>query len=87
MGARVRKRHPRVEVFRGGPKTVERAAGLLSEVAQLQIYEDVPDFLEAIAEMKAYGFQVAALSPVTFHRDVILEFDCLLIRETENRPG
>jgi len=69
-----------LEVFRGGPKAMSQAVGLLSEVAQLQIYEQVPDFLEAIAELRAYGFMVAALAPVTFHRDVVLEYDCLMIR-------
>jgi hypothetical protein len=31
--------------FRGGPNTLLKAAGLLTEIAQLQIYEEVPDFL------------------------------------------
>lgn len=69
-----------LEVFRGGPRALGKAVGLLSEVAQLQIYEEVPDFLQAIAEMREYGFEVAALAPVTFHEDVVLEFDCLMLR-------
>ncbi len=74
-----------LEVFRGGPKALGEAVGLLSEIAQLQIYEQVPDFLDSIAAMRSHGFEVAALAPVTFHEDVVIEFDCLMIRRDPGR--
>ena len=67
-----------LEVLRGAPKTARQSAALLCEVSQLRIYEGAPDFLDAIREMRSYGFDIAAMAPVTFHNGVVIEFDCLL---------
>lgn len=73
-----------LEVFRGGRTTVSNAAALLTEVSQIQIYDGVPDFLDAIAELRGYGFEVASLTPVTFHGMAALEFDCLMVKKAKH---
>ena len=74
-----------LEVFAGLGDRVTDFVGLQSEVALLQLYEDMPRMPEAITEYEAAGFEITGLYPVS--RDVrtarVLEFDCVMVRSGE----
>lgn len=70
-----------LEVIRGSP--IEKLAAIQLEVAQVQIYDGVPDMLTALAEVRYLGFDIAAMSPVVFNGLAVMEFDCLLTRKVK----
>ena len=46
-----------LRVLRGGRRMLaSRVVGVQIELAALHIYEDAPDYVEALAEMRGYGF-------------------------------
>jgi hypothetical protein len=63
---------------------LEVLRGASEDYSQLRwdLYENAADFLEAIREMRSYGFYVAAMSPVSFHGRGIVGFDCLMIKSS-----
>ncbi|WP_445259136.1 FkbM family methyltransferase [Nocardioides aurantiacus] len=78
--------------FRGAGRLV-RAGGpvvaLLSEVANLAIYDDVPPMAEHLAEYADAGWSLAGLYPVSFERASlrVIEHDAVLVRTPEPSPG
>ncbi len=77
--------------FRGAGRLV-RAGGpvvaLLSEVANLAIYDDVPPMAEHLAEYAGAGWSLAGLYPVSFERASlrVIEHDAVLVRTPEPSP-
>ena len=70
-----------LEVMRGAAKTLDTVSGLQIELSVLPIYEAMPDYLTALAELRRLGFGIVALVPVT--RDAlghVIEFDCVATR-------
>ncbi|MGH3327487.1 MAG: FkbM family methyltransferase [Streptomycetales bacterium] len=71
-----------LEAFAGlGARTGE-LVGLQSEVALLQIYQDMPRLPQALATYEAAGFEVTGMFPVTRDPQTgrVLEFDCVMAR-------
>lgn len=69
-----------LEVFKGANFTISKIKALLCEMSQIPIYSESPDFIESIQVIREYGFSIAAISPVTFQDGIIIEFDCLMLR-------
>lgn len=68
-----------MNVVRGAP--VEQLAAIQIEVTQIQLYESTPDMMEAIADIRLLGFDIAAITPVSWHGAVVIEFDVLFVRK------
>jgi FkbM family methyltransferase len=67
-----------LEVLRGAAQTLDSIGGLQIELSVLPLYERMPDYLTALAELRRLGFGIVALVPVT--RDTlghVIEFDCV----------
>lgn len=70
-----------LEVLAGAAVCVSDVVMLQSEVSARPIYEGMPDYLAALAEMRQLGFDVTGLYPVSRDAEFrVIEFDALLIR-------
>ena len=72
-----------LEVLKGGTQSLPRVVGLVTEVAAMPIYEEVPKFSEHIQTLLSYGFDITGLYPET--RDAalrVIEFNCVMRRST-----
>lgn len=74
-----------LEVFAGASAVLDRIAGLQAEVAFQQIYDDVPDYHEALRTFEAQGFAVTGMFPVKRDRKSLrmIEMDCVMRRVDE----
>jgi len=70
-----------LEVFAGAAGLHNRLVGLQSEVSVLPIYSGMPSYTAAIATYESSGFEIAALCPVNFHEERVVEFDCLFLKD------
>ena len=70
-----------LEVIRGGQETLGHIPCLQTEISFVPIYENMPGYGEAIAELNRLGYAVADLFRVS-EDDIgrALEFDCIMIR-------
>jgi FkbM family methyltransferase len=77
-----------LEVVRGGQGCMQSVLGLQSELSLIPIYEQMPDFLQALRTFQDLGFELTALFPVT--REVrtlrVIELDCVMIRAAAVMP-
>ncbi len=70
-----------LEVFAGLQARLGQVFGILSELSVRPIYEDMPDYLQALAEYRNRGFTVSAMFPVNRSADLsLIELDCFLVR-------
>jgi FkbM family methyltransferase len=69
------------EVLRGGAGSLGRVLAIQSELSVQAIYEGVPSYTDAIAELNALGFELSGLFPITLDRKLrLIEMDCVMIR-------
>jgi FkbM family methyltransferase len=72
-----------LEVLKGAEFTLKNVCALQTEASIRPIYERMPNYLEAISTIEAYGFDVSSLFPVTYDASLrAIEFDCLFINRT-----
>jgi FkbM family methyltransferase len=78
-----------VEVFLGLGARAREFVGLQSEVALLQLYQDMPRLPEALGIYEEAGFEVSGMYPVTRHQATgrVLEFDCVMVRADSLRSS
>ena len=70
-----------MEVLAGAGPSLGRVSALQCEVSVQPLYTNAVSYLQAIAQMAAYGFDVTGLYPVNRSRDmVVIEFDCVMRR-------
>ena len=71
-----------LQVFAGAKRSLPRVLGLQTEISVQPIYEDVPDYLEALAVYKAAGFVMSGLYPVSRDKQTLacIEMDCVMRR-------
>lgn len=69
-----------LEVFRGARPMLPKVAAIQTELSFLPIYADAPGYAETLAEMRASGFEVSGMFPVTLDDALrVIEFDCVLV--------
>jgi len=74
------------EVLRGGARSLGQVLAIQSELSVQAIYEGVPSYADAIAELNALGFELSGLFPVTLDRELrLIEMDCVMIRAEATR--
>jgi FkbM family methyltransferase len=77
-----------LEVLRGGPRAASVIPALQSEVSFEPIYENMPDYLEAIAEFGRHGFAVSDMFLVNPEQGgIAIEFDCVMVRRAGERQA
>ena len=70
-----------LQAFRGTERCMDRVFALQSELSVSPIYEQMPDYLEALRYYESFGFSLMNLSVVNRTRQQsILEYDCLMAR-------
>ena len=70
-----------LEVLRGGRVAAGIIPALQSEVSFKPEYENMPDYVEAMAEFGRCGFAVADMFLVNAEEaDIAVEFDCVMVR-------
>jgi FkbM family methyltransferase len=70
-----------LEVVRGATKTLSSIVALQAELSIVPLYEDMPNYIETIAALQAYGFQVSNFFPVASEANLrLLETDCVMVR-------
>lgn len=78
-----------LEVVKGARAVLPQVLALQTELSVQQIYAGMPNLVESLQQLTAWGFDVAGLYPVT--RDDLLrviEFDCVMInRASAPRPS
>lgn len=75
-----------LDVFAGAGACLESVVGMLSELSLIPLYAGMPHWLEGLALYESSGFAVAELYPVTRDADVVIEYDCLLVK-TDRMPA
>jgi FkbM family methyltransferase len=72
-----------LEVFRGAVKTLEKIAVLQSEIANVPLYQGVPDLLTALSIYLQQGFEITGLFPESRDMDDlrVIEFNCLMVHK------
>lgn len=68
-------------VVRGAAKRLDRIRGLQIELPVREVYQGAPNYIDAIRELTAHGYEVTAFMPV--QRDAtlrVINVDCVLIR-------
>jgi FkbM family methyltransferase len=71
-----------LQAFEGARNCLSSVVGLQSELSVSALYEDMPDYIEALQIYRASGFEVSGFFPV-FHVEpsmVLGEFDCVMVR-------
>ncbi|HEY1734552.1 MAG TPA: FkbM family methyltransferase [Acidimicrobiales bacterium] len=70
-----------LEVLKGGNRTLGRTSALQTEVSCQPVYREMPTMATSIETLRAHGFSVSGLFPVT--RDAtlrVVELDCVAVR-------
>jgi FkbM family methyltransferase len=75
-----------LQVLEGLGERLPSVLGLQSEVALLPIYEGMPDYLTALARYNALGFWITSLVPVSRENLHVIEYDCLMVRDSQTSP-
>ena len=69
-----------LEVFKGVGNTLSRISALQSEISQIPLYENMPDWKNSLAVFEEAGFALSGLFPVTMEKLNAIEFDCLMTK-------
>jgi FkbM family methyltransferase len=72
-----------LQVLDGLGERCPSVLGLQSEIALRLIYEGMPDYLTALARYNALGFSITSLVPVSRENLRVIEYDCLMIRDSQ----
>ncbi|HXO85264.1 MAG TPA: FkbM family methyltransferase [Gemmatimonadales bacterium] len=76
-----------LEVVRGAGRAISRIQGLQVELPLKAVYDGVPSFTESFNELRALGFELVGLYPVTRdRRGNVIEVDCLMQRGPPDAP-
>jgi FkbM family methyltransferase len=72
-----------MEVIAGAHKTLQRCAGVQTEVSVTAIYEGSPPYAESLSTLEGLGFVISGLYLVTRNRDTreAIEFDCVMVNK------
>jgi len=71
-----------LEVLKGASAFINKVLAMQSEVSVLPLYDGMPDYLEALATFRSYGFAASGFFPVAIdpNSHAIIEFDCTMVR-------
>jgi FkbM family methyltransferase len=73
-----------IKALRGGEKVLPQVVSLQTEASVIPLYEGSPSYQDTIAYLKAHGFELAGLSPITYdERHRLIEFDCLAVNTAQ----
>ncbi len=73
-----------MKALRGGEGVLREFVSLQTEASVIPLYEGSPSYLDTIAYLKAQGFELAGLSPITYdERHRLIEFDCLAVNTSQ----
>ena len=72
-----------LEVFAGVGESLERVVSLQSEISARQLYEGMPDYIQALQTYKDAGFLVSGMFPVSRDRRdfSLIEMDCVMVKD------
>ena len=79
-----------LEVLKGASELVKNIIALQSELSVQPLYDGMPDYLQALAIFRSYGFEAAGFYPVAQdpNSHAIIEFDCVMVKvKTETSVG
>lgn len=69
-----------LEVLAGGTRVVPYVCGIQTEVSCVPIYAGMPDIVDSLTYLKACGFQLAGMFPVSTREDLtVVEFDAVFV--------
>lgn len=72
-----------LEVIKGAKDSLKNIAAIQCEVSVIPIYQGAPDFNTTITTLKALGFDLSGLFPVTHDENLrAIEFDCIAINSS-----
>jgi len=71
-----------LEVLGGAERYLDSILGIQSELSLQPIYEDMPNYLDALTEFRANGFHITGFYPVTRDKGslAVIEYDCFMQR-------
>jgi FkbM family methyltransferase len=76
-----------LEVMKGGEQSLMQIAALQTEASVQPIYENMPNYLEAIESVNGYGFELCSMFPVNYDQALrAIEFDCMFINKKFSSP-
>lgn len=76
-----------LKVFQGGTKSLGRICCLLSEISLIQIYDGMPNYLDALSIYQDHGFSISGMYPLTKNEDLsLIEMDCVLVNRRLFHP-
>ena len=68
-------------VFRGSFGILDRIEAIQSEISIINIYDDMPDGLDALRMFRGHGYDVSGMFPVNRDKTLAaIEFDCLFVK-------
>jgi hypothetical protein len=70
------------EVLKGASGYLEQIKGIQSEISVIPIYDGMPHYTESLAQYEALGFKLIDLFVVNRRDDCVIEYDCVMARET-----
>jgi len=71
-----------LEVLAGASGCLENVVALQTEISMVPIYDEMPDYLNALTQLDQLGFGVTGFFPVTRDASLrVIEFDCVLVRK------
>jgi FkbM family methyltransferase len=69
------------KVLVGGQKVLSRVAALQTELSVKPVYEQMPYYLDSIAQLEKAGFEVTGLFPIARDNALrVIEFDCVMVQ-------
>jgi FkbM family methyltransferase len=73
-----------IEVMKGAFGCLNDIMAVQSELSVLPLYENMPNYLEALSLYKEYGFEVTGVYPISRDKEnlAVMEFDGFLVRKT-----
>lgn len=70
-----------LEVVKGAGTALAKVCALQSELSMLAIYQDMPDYREALSTYNALGYEISGLFPVTHDKTLrVAEMDCVMVK-------
>ncbi len=71
-----------LEVFAGAVGCLDRIRGLQSELSVIALYQNMPDYVEALTEYRSHGFEVTGFFPVFRDEESLIlgEIDAVMFR-------
>ena len=75
-----------IQVMKGAFGCLNDIMAVQSELSVLPLYENMPNYLDALSLYKEYGFEVTGIYPISRDREnlVVMEFDGFLVKKARN---